>query len=112
MPPYTGQGQAARPQGAGQPATTGELDRQVYVPWERRQGGGAELSISGQDTGQGDTQVREQKDPLPGAAGEALVPYHQVYYDYLDAANQTMEQSYIPPGLKDYVRAYFSQLEP
>jgi hypothetical protein len=82
------------------------------VPWERRQAGGAELSISGQDTGQGETQVREQENPLPGAAGEALVPYHQVYQDYLDTANQAMERSYIPPGLKDYVREYFSQLEP
>ena len=29
-----------------------------------------------------------------------------------DAANQAIEQSYIPPGMKDYIREYFSQLEP
>jgi hypothetical protein len=56
--------------------------------------------------------VREQQDPLPGAAGQALLPYSQVYQEYLDAANQAMERSYVPPGLKDYVRDYFSQLEP
>jgi hypothetical protein len=90
----------------------GELDQQVYVPWERRPSSGEELTITGPDTGQGETQVREQVEPLPGAPGQALVPYHEVYYDYLDAANQTLERSYIPSGLKDYVRQYFSQLEP
>jgi hypothetical protein len=40
------------------------------------------------------------------------MPYHEVYYEYLDAANQFIENSYIPSGLKDYVRDYFSNLEP
>jgi hypothetical protein len=90
----------------------GDLDSQVYSPWERRPGSGDPLTIPGQDTGEGETQVREQTDSLPGAPGEALVPYREVFYDYLDAANQAIEQSYIPSGLKDYVREYFSQLEP
>jgi hypothetical protein len=101
-----------QPTEAGQPGGTGSLDTQVYVPWERRPGSGQEVTLPGQDTGQGQTETREQRDPLPGTPGEALLPYQQVYYDYLDAANQTVEQSYIPAGLKDYVRAYFSQLEP
>ncbi len=111
LPPGDSTGQANRPQGEGQPGQTGDLD-QVYVPWERRQGSDEEFLVPGQDSGEGETQVREQQDPLPGAPGEALVPYHQVYYTYLDTANQTLERSYIPTGLKDYVRAYFSQLEP
>jgi len=40
------------------------------------------------------------------------VPYHEVFYTYRDAAHQALERSYIPEGLKDYVREYFSQLEP
>jgi hypothetical protein len=112
LPPASSVGQASRPQGAGRPGTTGQLDQQVYAPWERRPGSGEQLSITGQDTGQGETQLREQQDPLPGTPGQALVPYSQVYQDYLDAANQTMERSYIPPGLKDFVREYFSRLEP
>jgi hypothetical protein len=56
--------------------------------------------------------VREQDEPLPGAQGDALVPYHEVYYEYLDAASQAMDQAAIPAGLRDYVRDYFSQLEP
>jgi hypothetical protein len=82
------------------------------VPWERRPGSGEELFITGQDSGQGQAEISQRPDPLPGASGPALVPYRQVYRDYLDAANQTMERGYIPPGLKDYVRAYFLQLEP
>ena len=82
------------------------------MPWERQPGNGDQVIVPGQDTGQGDTQVRERTDPLPGTAGASRVPYHEVYYEYLDTANRAMEQTYIPSGLKDYVRAYFSQLEP
>lgn len=112
LPPASSVGQADRPQGEGQPGTVTDLEGQIFVPWEHRQGSGDELSITGQDTGQGETQIGEQQNPLPGATGQALVPYHAVYHDYLDAANQSIERSAIPPGLKDYVRAYFSQLEP
>jgi len=112
LPPGTGKGQAVRPKGEGQPGDVTKLDQQVYVPWGRRPGQGEQITLPGQDTGQGETQVRERTDPLPGAPGEALVPYHQVFYQYLDAANQAMEQSYIPSGLKDYVREYFARLEP
>lgn len=111
LPPFAGTGKASRPQGEGQAGATGELDQRVYVPWDRQAGAG-ELLISGQDTGQGEIEAREREDLLPGAPSQALVPYHQVYYEYLDAANQTLERSYVPSGLKDYVRAYFSQLEP
>jgi hypothetical protein len=112
LPPARRTGKAGLPEGADQPGGTGPLDSQVYVPWEHRPGSGEEVTLPGQDTGEGETETREQRDPLPGAPGTALVPYYQVYYDYLDAANQAVEQSYIPAGLKDYVRAYFSQLEP
>jgi hypothetical protein len=112
LPPFVGVGKASRPQGEGEPASVGELDQQqIYVPWERQAGSG-EMFIPSQDTDQGEIVVREQKDLLPGTSSQALIPYHEVYYEYLDAAHQTMERSYIPSGLKDYVRAYFSQLEP
>jgi hypothetical protein len=66
----------------------------------------------GRDTGQGETQVREQRDPAPAGAGEALVPYEQVYYTYLDAASHAMDQRSIPGGMRDFVRSYFTSLEP
>jgi hypothetical protein len=32
--------------------------------------------------------------------------------EYRDAASQALDQSAIPPHMKDYVRDYFTQLEP
>ena len=111
LPPATGSGNAVQPRGQAQTVAAEKLNSQVYVPVEKIQGN-AELFIEGQDTGQGETQVSQQKDSLPGASGQVLVPYHQVYYTYLNTANQAMERSLIPPALKDFVRQYFSQLQP
>jgi hypothetical protein len=112
LPPARRQGRAGSPQGPGLPATAGQLDDQVYVPFETAGTNGEQVFIAGQDTGQGDTQVREGQDPLPGTANPALVPYQQVYSQYLQAANQAVESGYIPPELKDYIKSYFTQLEP
>jgi hypothetical protein len=112
LPPSRRTGKAGHPRGPGQPGTAGSLDDQVYVPRERLETSGAELTLSGQDSGQGETQVHQKQESLPGAPGEALVPYDEVYYTYLDAANQAMESSYIPPGLQELVREYFTLLEP
>jgi hypothetical protein len=88
------------------------LSNQVYAPWQRPAGGDGELSIPGLETGQGETQTTQGQSNLPGAANPALVPYQQVFYDYLSAANQALGQSYIPAGMSDYIRQYFSQLNP
>jgi hypothetical protein len=112
LPPGTGQGQAGRPQGEARPGGEDTLDQQVFVPWERRPGSGEEVTLPGQDSGQGESEVRERENPLPGTSDEALVPYYEVFYEYLDAANQAMERTYVPSGLQEYVREYFSRLEP
>jgi hypothetical protein len=112
LPPNTGSGQAGDPQGQAQGGQTGNLDEQIYVPWERMQGENDPLVISGQDTGQGNDQIREQDTPLPGSINPVSVPYQDVYSSYLDTAYETIDQSYIPTGLKDYILEYFSQLEP
>ena len=46
------------------------------------------------------------------ATGEARVPYNQLYSEYNDAASQALDESYIPLGMKGYVRQYFGALEP
>jgi hypothetical protein len=113
LPDATGSGQAGnRPQGAALPGRESHLDEQVYVPWQPRGETDAELFISGQDSGQGETEVRTRQDPLPGAPSAALVPYREVYGNYVDSAHQALERDAIPGGLKEYVRDYFSQLEP
>lgn len=51
--------------------------------------------------------------PLPApSGGEAIVPYREVYADYAGQAGAALEGSYIPLGMKQYVRDYFSSLEP
>lgn len=90
----------------------GDMGEQVYVPWDRRPETGEESFIAGQETGQGETQIRQQRNPLPGLDSSTLVPYQDVYADYANTASQTIERSTIPPGLRDYVRDYFIQLEP
>jgi hypothetical protein len=112
LPPGTGQGEAGRPEGEARPGGEDALDQQVFVPWERRPGSGEEVTLPGQDSGQGESEVRERENPLPGSSEEALVPYYEVFYEYLDAANQAMERTYVPSGLQEYVREYFSRLEP
>jgi hypothetical protein len=112
LPPATSSGTAGRPQGDGQAGGVTDIGEQVYAPWEHRPDSGEQVFIPGQDTDQGDTQVRERPDPLPGTYNPVLMPYYDVFYTYVEAANQVIEQSYIPSGLKDYVREYFSNLEP
>jgi hypothetical protein len=109
LPPFQGSGQAKPPQGQKPGSTGSDLGQQVYAP---RLAGGkkGEIFIPGQDTGQGTTQERQTKDPLPGVLNPALVPYQEVLQGYKDAANQALDQSYIPSGLKEYVKGYFESL--
>lgn len=112
LPGSTGSGQAQNPSGLGQNSGNGTFEDQVFVPWERIQGSNDPLSISGQDTGQGQTDVKEQNSPLPGSNTFSLIPYTEVFGSYLNTAYDTLENSYIPIGLKEYVLKYFSSLEP
>ena len=67
--------------------------------------------IPGQATEEGEAIPLPGMAPEPGEAGVA-VPYDAVYHYYQQAAGRSMERAYVPPGLRDYVRAYFSGLEP
>jgi len=63
--------------------------------------------------GAGDEGVPVGDTPLPAPeGGRANVPYREVYADYAAQASAALEESYIPLGLKQYVRDYFSSLEP
>ncbi|MGB7337465.1 MAG: hypothetical protein WBC91_01125 [Phototrophicaceae bacterium] len=44
--------------------------------------------------------------------GESTVPYNQVFSSYADAASSALESSYVPLGVRDVVRDYFTSLEP
>lgn len=48
----------------------------------------------------------------PNPFGEAVVPYNQVFGNYAEAANQALNRGYIPLGMRDIVRDYFTSLAP
>jgi hypothetical protein len=102
-----GGGQQTQP-GHHEDAGTGVPYDEVYVPYRfDEEGAGVELGR------QGDEGVEVGGVPLPvPEGGRASVPYREVYADYAGRAGAALEGSYIPLGMKQYVRDYFSSLEP
>lgn len=112
LPPGTGSGQTGNPENKDTGGATAELGEQVFIPWDRRLSEGSEISIPGQDTGQGKSFTLEKPNPSAGIPSSVLIPYQYVYTQYYDAAQQLISRSEIPPVYRDLVRDYFSQLEP
>jgi hypothetical protein len=81
----------------------------IYAP--RRIGG---------ELGETTIQLESNPDGLPmtegefasNPAGQSLVPYAEVFSDYRGAANRALDSGYVPLGLRDVVRQYFTSLEP
>jgi hypothetical protein len=109
-PPGTRPGRPGDPIGPNRDYQVNDLDT-VFVPWQQGQPGDPDF-LPGRQTGQGQETVRERTQPQPGAPGAALVPYSEVYASYSAAAVEAMEREYVPSGLRDYVREYFTLLEP
>ncbi len=80
----------------------------VYAP--RRIGGEGEDEIV-LEPDASDAPVQEGEF-AQNPTGDVTVPYNEVFSDYSDAANRALESDYIPLGLRDVVRDYFSSLEP
>lgn len=81
----------------------------VFAP--RRIGGEAGGEQMSLESDGGDAPVVEGEF-AQNPAGESVVPYNEVYADYANAANRALESDYIPLGLRDVVRDYFTSLEP
>lgn len=95
---------------ADRPGQEGESEYEpVYVPQRLGEGEGEseQVNLPGEGEGPYSDTPRDVDEE-----GEALVPYDQVYGDYSQAAAEALEGSYIPLGIKEYVREYFSALEP
>ncbi len=82
----------------------------VYAPQRIGEGEGAEMQIAG--SGEPGDVVTQEGNLAEGPEGESLVGYDEVFSDYANAANQALEQEYIPLNLRDVVHDYFSSLEP
>jgi hypothetical protein len=69
----------------------------------------------------GDPSYARHRRRRPGsrAAGQgqgqnngALTPYQQVFTDFYDYALTSLDRSYVPLSVKDFVHDYFSSLDP
>jgi hypothetical protein len=112
LPGASSSGQADDPEGEGETAGTGELENDGVEPWTGDGSEGELVYVPGQDTGQGEINIQEQGDEQPGDASDALVPYQSVFPSYLESTLSALEGSLIPPGLQNYIRGYFTLLEP
>jgi hypothetical protein len=84
----------------------------IYQPYRPDGSTGNPDFVQGQQGQGGESQIQPGESNMPGAANPSLVPYTQVYPEYSDAASEALDRGYIPPHLKDFVRRYFSELEP
>ena len=60
----------------------------------------------------GDGQTQQGNQQGQGSNNGAYVPYQQVFADFYDYALTTLDRGYVPLSVKDYVRDYFSSLDP
>ncbi|MGQ9546985.1 MAG: hypothetical protein ACUVWS_00005, partial [Roseiflexus sp.] len=104
------QGDAQNP-ATGSEAGSGSSDL-VYQPFTPDGQPRDTERIQGQQGEGGQTQSQQGQMNVPGGVSPLQTPYQQVLRDYQQAAGEALEQSAIPPHLKDYVRDYFSRLEP
>ena len=102
-----GSGQQTQP-GHHEDAGTGAPYDGVYAPYRLdEEGHRVDVGRQGEDG----LPIGDTSFPAP-ESGTASVPYREVYADYATQAGVALEGSYIPLGLKQYVRDYFSSLEP
>ena len=60
----------------------------------------------------GDGQSQQGNNPGQGTNNGSIVPYQQVFTDFEQFAMTSLERNYIPLSVKDFVRDYFSSLDP
>ena len=85
-------------------------DDQVFAPFNRIGKPGDPSFIAGQGGDSGPTQTGNGNGV--GIDNQSLVPYRSVFNDFLDFANNQLDSAQVPITLKDFVRDYFSRLEP
>src|SRR4051794_15804775 len=105
----TNAGSIRAPSLPNRPAEVGKDLSSVYAPFDRVGKPGDPSYVSG--TG-GDGQTQQGNTQGQGSNNGATVPYQQVFNDFYDYALTTLDRSYVPLSVKDYVRQYFTSLNP
>ncbi len=80
----------------------------LYSPSGIEGGGNEELRL---ETDASDA-ISAEGDFDDNPLGESRVSYDRVFSEYQNAANRALESDYVPLGLRDVVRDYFTSLEP
>ncbi len=60
----------------------------------------------------GDGQTQQGSSQGQGQNNGAFVPYQDVFSDFENYAQTSLDRGYVPLSVKDYVRDYFSSLNP
>jgi len=86
-----------------------QVYEEVFAPRRPElEAGTAEMNLTAVE---GNVPIRE-RDMAQSPEGDLTVPYNQVFGDYAAAANNALDRGYIPLGLRDIVREYFTSLTP
>lgn len=93
--------------GAGRGAVAAEL---VYAD-PRRLGEAGERSFVPGQAGQDGGTFRQVPARQPGLGAAGRVPFAQVLPAYREGAARALDRAQVPAARRDYVRAYFAQLE-
>ena len=80
----------------------------VYAP--RRINGQGQQVVLDDTKGEVAPNPNGPKNPAPD--GQSSVAYQQVYGEYNKAADDALSNNEVPPDKRDYVRDYFSSLDP
>jgi hypothetical protein len=91
------------------PAELGPDLASIFAPFERLGKPGDPSYVSG--TG-GDGQISQGSGQGQGSDPGSFVPYERVFGDFYDYAQTSLDRTYIPLSVKDFVRDYFSSLDP
>jgi hypothetical protein len=81
----------------------------VFAPFDRVGKPGDPSYVAG--TG-GDGQTQQGNQTGGGVDNGALTPYQKVYADFYQFAQTSLDRNYVPLSVKDFVRDYFSSLDP
>ena len=97
------------PTGANRASELGEDLSSVFAPFDRVGRPGDPSYVAG--TG-GDGQTQQGNQVGSGTDNGVLTPYQQVFTDFERYAQTSLDRGYVPLSVKDYVRDYFSSLNP
>jgi hypothetical protein len=104
-----GNGSVGGPTNPNRAAELGGDLGKIFAPIERLGQPGDPSYISGSG---GDGQVTQGNQQGAGVDPGSYVSYQQVYAQFQEFANQTLDRGYLPLSVRDYVKEYFSSLDP